>query len=499
MDIKKFSENILLNLSDMVVIASLDHNILEVNNAVCNTLKYDREELLNQSLSKIIEGFILISALDLDDITEINSYQNIETNFISKDGGKIPVLLSISNIEYSEKDTKIAVYLARDITERKETEQALWSSETKYKKLLNEYRKQIMQNAAVLTSCMDGFAIMSEDGKIQVINDSLSDMLKYSGSEVIGKNISKFVSDELKKDFKSHLNITVKKKYIRFETELIGKEGDVVISEISSHYMIVDRRPIFFIFVRDITEQKKLQEQLIHSAKLSAVGQLAAGIAHEFKNILSVIMGFIQVLASTDEKPDDFDDILKIMGNETKRGNDIVSDMMLFSRPKNPKKEICYIQFVIDTVLRLQQKMFTINSIEVVKDFQKTSMVSVDIGQIQQVLLNLCINAIHAMQPNGSGTLTIKVYEVGNELKISFSDDGIGMEKQTKLKIFEPFFTTKKTDEESGTAIAGTGLGLSITYSIIKNHNGKIFVETEKGRGTTFIIMLPTADINSEN
>ncbi|MBN2040898.1 MAG: PAS domain S-box protein [Spirochaetes bacterium] len=239
-------------------------------------------------------------------------------------------------------------------------------------------------------------------------------------------------------------------------------------------------------------ERKELQKQLYRSARLSAVGQLAAGIAHEFNNLLSVILGHTQ-LSLEEDSLDEIRQSLKEIEKTTKRGSGIVIKLATFARPKEPNFTVENISSVIDDVIELQKRQLHFANIKIERKYLTNAKVSLDHGQMEQVFLNLLINSIHAVKPKGEGKIVIMTKESGNKIEVHFSDTGIGMDKDSKEKIFDPFYTTKGAWARDSHGVSGTGLGLSIVHSIIKQHNGSITAKSTKNRGTTFVIKLPLA------
>ncbi len=235
-------------------------------------------------------------------------------------------------------------------------------------------------------------------------------------------------------------------------------------------------------------EREELFEQLIHSEKLSAVGQLAAGVAHEFNNFLNVILGRIQ-LAIVEDSIDEIKDSLQVIEQVSWRGSDLVKNLSAFAKPRAPKLKIQEITDVIESVIQLQKRQLEIENIKIIREYGDHAKIAFDRGQLEQVFLNLIINATHAIKPLGNGEITISVKEIDSIIEIRFSDTGTGINKDIRAKIFDPFFTTKNADEDKG--ISGSGLGLSVSFSIIKQHKGIILVESTKGKGTTFILRLP--------
>jgi PAS domain S-box-containing protein len=234
----------------------------------------------------------------------------------------------------------------------------------------------------------------------------------------------------------------------------------------------------------DITEKKKLEAQLIQSTKMSAVGQLAAGIAHEFNNILTGIIGytsFAMSRASVEQIKRD----LKIVEKASSRAVEIVNKLLSFSRQKEEKFQLASLDEVIEDTLALIEHTFQSDKIKILRHYGKIPPIRMNVGEIQQIILNMAINSKHAM-PEG-GVIAISTELKGDYVKIDFSDTGIGIPKENLPRIFEPFFTTKGKDSLK----TGTGLGLSVVYAIIERHGGRIELNSEVGKGTTFTIWLP--------
>ena len=242
-------------------------------------------------------------------------------------------------------------------------------------------------------------------------------------------------------------------------------------------------------------EREKLQEQLVRSEKLSAVGQLTSGVAHEFNNILAIIRGNVQMTISEMKGDPELVEMLKIVDKQTRRGAEIVTSMMAFAHPGKPSMEVCDIRGVIDEVLKLEKRFFELENIKIEKDYSYTSMVNIDKSQMQQIFLNIVNNARHAIMHKRKGTIRFSIKDMDDDLEIRVQDSGIGMDEETRKNIFNPFFTTKGARAKDRLGIKGTGLGLSVSYMIVHNHKGAISVESEEGKGAIFIITLPKAEL----
>lgn len=239
-------------------------------------------------------------------------------------------------------------------------------------------------------------------------------------------------------------------------------------------------------------EKKRLQAQLIQAEKMAGIGTLTGGIAHEFNNLLQIMIGHTE-FAITTRKAGDMEDALNIVMDSTERASKIIRDLLAFSRAEVADKEFCDIINSIETVLSMIEDQLNKHNIKVVRKFKRIPLIEVNREELKQVFLNIFTNARDAMSPGG-GMLAIQVRQVHDSVELSFSDTGAGIKKKNLRKIFEPFYTTKAVGR-SGPMIVGTGLGLSVSYGIVKRHGGTIEVESEVGKGTTFTIKLPCVEV----
>jgi two-component system NtrC family sensor kinase len=238
---------------------------------------------------------------------------------------------------------------------------------------------------------------------------------------------------------------------------------------------------------KSIDGLKRSQQELIQSSKLAAVGTLAAGVAHEFNNLLAAISGHAQLgLASDDVK--DIKQSLKVVVDSVDRAKRITANLLTFASRQEPRMKMVDVVEAVQSPLLLMKKELEKSNVQLVRKFSKARPTLCDSGQISQVCLNLLTNARDAMLPDG-GILTVEVKEDRDDILIVFSDTGCGIPDQVMDKLFEPFVTTK--GPLGGGQIPGTGLGLSVSYGIVRNHGGTIEVETEAGKGSTFAVRLP--------
>lgn len=240
-------------------------------------------------------------------------------------------------------------------------------------------------------------------------------------------------------------------------------------------------------------QKKKLQEKVIEQDKLSSIGRLVAGVAHEINNPLTAIIGFSQLLLGKN-LPADVNDDLKIINDEANRTANIVQGLLTFARKQPEKKVPTDVNAQVLKVLELNKRRFLLNNIHVNTRFGEGLPYIIGNGpQLQQVLLNLVMNAEQIMlEARGKGTLSIATEQFGDLVKVFVADDGPGISPENMKKLFTPFFTTKEVGK-------GTGLGLNICHGIITDHGGRIYAESEPGKGATFIVELPVPKLGTED
>ncbi|HLM59770.1 MAG TPA: ATP-binding protein, partial [Pyrinomonadaceae bacterium] len=240
----------------------------------------------------------------------------------------------------------------------------------------------------------------------------------------------------------------------------------------------------------DIEQLRQLNEQLIRTEKLAAMGTLAAGVAHEVNNPLASISSLIQMMQARKNLDEDTNEKLKLISTQIGRITQVTKDMMDFARVRPAAKSSVDVNKVIETSLRLASFDKFFQNLRLKKDFgANLPEIFADSDQLQQVFLNLFLNARDAMP--GGGELFIKTSNSNRKIKIEITDSGVGIDEKNLKQIFDPFFTTKSTGK-------GTGLGLAVCYGIITAHGGKIEVESNENRGTTFYIVLPVKEKNGD-
>jgi signal transduction histidine kinase len=245
--------------------------------------------------------------------------------------------------------------------------------------------------------------------------------------------------------------------------------------------------------VKDIEQRRLMEKQMTQADKLASIGQLSAGIAHEINNPLGVILGYTQLLLRNEKTETDRYNDLKTIEKHVKNCKSIVEDLLNFARSSKPEIKITRINEVVDDVLNFILHHSKLDGIEIKRSYdEEAPPMLIDEKKIRQVLINLLMNAGHAVGKKGNIGLSTEYLREDNKVAIKVADTGYGVKKNDLPRIFDPFFTTKPTGE-------GTGLGLSVSYGIVKSHGGEILVESAPGEGALFTVIIPVISPETGN
>jgi PAS domain S-box-containing protein len=329
------------------------------------------------------------------------------------------------------------------------------------------------------------FRIGCEDGTILRANREAEKMTGFSQEEMSGKPIWELHPPEEQERVYQLSHHTNNQGYVSGEgLHLIAKDGRIV--PVSAYFGTIEHREEKTIqgIYMDVSDRKNLESQLIQSEKMAAIGQLAAGIAHEIRNPLGIIMNALYDLSEIlqTDNPEVRED-LQIAKDEIDRAQEIITNLLEFSRESSAEMEEVSINDLLRRTLRLMHKYVQTSNVRVLTSFGKVGTCIANQNALRQVFLNLITNAVQAM-PNG-GELRLRTQRTPEKtVVIEFSDTGVGIAANHLNSIFNPFFTTKEPGQ-------GTGLGLSVVHSVIKRYQGKITVQSKPNAGTTFRIELP--------
>jgi len=342
-------------------------------------------------------------------------------------------------------------------------------------------------------------------GNIEYVNPKFTELTGYTYNEVIGKNPRILKSGEYAPKFYKELwdTITSGKEW-RGELHNKKKNGELY-WEHASISLIKDKEGVITHYLgvmEDITEIKHLEMQLIQATKMEAIGTLAGGVAHDFNNLLTVVIGYSDFLLSKLDKQNEMYGLIDQISKAGKRAASVAQQLLAFSRKQTLKPQVLELNTVIAEMEKMLRRLIG-EDIELITVYEPDlKFMKADQGQVEQVLMNLVVNARDAMVDGGR--LALKTEDVtideqfcklnsearpGNFVCFSVEDSGIGMDKETISHIFEPFFTTKEV---------GTGLGLSVIYGIVKQHEGWINVYSEPGQGSTFKVYFPVISVKED-
>ena len=469
-----------------------DQKFNYANFTICNMLGYGPEELTRMGVNDIHPQEDLPFVLDEFKALargEKRLAENIPC--LCKDGTKIFVNINSTIMQIDGIECNVGFF--QNISERLKSEEALRQSEEKYRN--------------VLEGIEEGYFEVDLAGNFTFFNGSMAKITGFPSKELMGSNNRDLTSQKTaKKIFQVFNRVYRTGRSARvLNYEIITKDGSKKILEVSASLMRnSDQKPIGFRgLARDVSEQliaekekERMATQIRQAQKMEAIGTLAGGIAHDFNNLLMGFQGNLSLMLMEMSPDNPYYDYLTNMEDYVKRGSDLTRQILGFAR--GGKYEVRPTN--LNDLLEQSSQLFgrTRKEILIHKKFQKNPWaVEVDRGQIEQVLLNLFVNAWQAMPTGGdifleTENVTLKEedwdkpYTLNQEkyVKIAVADTGVGMDKRTLGRIFEPFFTTKEVSR-------GTGLGLASAYGIIKNHNGMIEVTSDMGHGTTFTIYLP--------
>ncbi len=389
---------------------------------------------------------------------------------------------------------------------------------------ITKYRLMTLTSAYaasdIIATMSDSLILIDPEGKIIEINKSALEMLGYTSDEIIGNSSERLFPESYKTIIGNEGDKLLKENSLKNRQDLFRTKNGEDIPVSFSISEMKDKEGYLLGFVgvaRDMRELLRLQESereftiekarsdalmeraqelqeaydklkaaqamLLQSEKMAAVGQLAGGVAHEINNPMGVILGFSQSVVKRIKEDDPLYMPLKSVEREAMRCKKLVGDLLTFSRTGKTQFELIDINQTIEETLSLIEGQAKVKNIEIIKAYNKgLPFITANTNQIQQVIVNLCNNAVDAM-PDG-GKLIIATKKAGEQIEVDIIDTGKGMSEEIKEHIFEPFFTTKEVGR-------GTGLGLSLCYEIIKKHNGTIEAKSEIDKGTTFTIRLP--------
>ncbi|MFY2252539.1 PAS domain-containing sensor histidine kinase [Priestia megaterium] len=452
--------------ADAVAIVDLEGKTLQVNPAFENTFGWTFEEIYQKPLP-IIPSFLKEPVCELHKtIQSGESKTEFETVRQHKDGHLINVSVTLFRVENMNDWPLCIAFVYRDITSRKQDETALKESEQRYRSLIELSPEAI---------------IVHSEGKIDYINPAGAKALGYKNpQDVLGACVYQFVHPDYYDVVKQRIyRMKTENKSVDLQEEkFIHKDGYTIDAETIAFPIPYMGKQAIQVLFRDITERKKTEKLLRESAQLSLVGQLAAGIAHEIRNPLTAVKGFMQLLKETSGQPY----YVEMINHELDRIELIADEFLSLAKPQAKTYKDKHVQDILENTLKLAEVQGITEKIHVKKEIDlHLPLVLCEENQLKQVFSNIFKNAVESMPSGGTVTIQLKRFNQEN-LVVRFSDEGPGITQERMQHLGKPFYSTKEK---------GTGLGLMVCYKIIREHRGEINFVSELGKGTTVDILLP--------
>ena len=486
---RRSSEKQFFTLADQspnMIFINLNGKVVYVNKAGEDIVGYRRDEFCSPDfdfMTLIAQESVATIRGAFRKLMTGEDVESYEYTLITKNGSKKNVINSVRLIEYGGERAILGV--VTDITARKQAEASLIESEERYRRLVEFSPEPVIVHSA-------GKIVYANPAAVQVVGAKES-------SEVLGKPVLDMVHPDYRDFVQSRISRGLQdgKTMPVVEEKFLKLDGTAIDVEVSALPIVFEKKPAIQVVFRDVTEKKKLQSQLLQAQKLEAVGRLAGGVAHDYNNMIGVILGYASLLEKEIPKKDPSFVKVQAILTAANRTADLTKQLLAYARkqiaapkPLNLNEELIPLQKMIG---RLIGEDITLK----IRPQQDLWTIKIDPTQIAQILTNLATNARDAI--NDTGTITIETSNITIEREMSayggnilpgeyaaliFSDTGTGMDEVVRLQIFEPFFTTKSKEE-------GTGLGLSTVFGIVKQNNGFITLQSEPERGTTFTILFP--------
>lgn len=479
-----FMESLIEALPTPIFFKDTNHIYIGCNEAYAQFIGLPKDEILGKSVHDIAPKELsdIYRAQD-EKLFDNPGIQIYEHSVKSADGNLHDVIFHKSTYKDNSGEIAGLIGVMLDITALKRADRALRESEARYRQLADVTFEAIL---------------FHDKGFLLHANKQFFEMFGYTFEELHGKQLVDILfTPERAQSVKARIDSASTEAY---ETVGVRKDGEEFPIEVRVRIRDVDGRQIRATALRDLTQRKALERQLAHAHKMEAIGTLAGGIAHDFNNILQIILGYAEIIQESDHFSQEIETELKDIVKAASSGAELVQRLLTFSR----KTEFKFLRINLNARIEQLQKMLgriipKMISIELDLD-DDIATIMADPTQIEQILLNLAVNARDAMPEGGKFIIETRNIDLDKEyckanigakpgkyVLLSVTDTGVGLDKETLEHIFEPFYTTKGVGE-------GTGLGLAMVYGIVKEHGGYIKCYSEPSMGTTFKIYFPAIE-----
>lgn len=501
--------NVLANSGDAIIVVDANSQINIANEALLTMLGFEENEIVGRHLLELSPFEGTYTSISGEEFTFTDEYLNQQTEkanelfekgkvtnyeiyMIRKDGKIVPIEATISVLKNQEGERRGSIAICRDITERKKAEKEIREAK--------EFLEKIIE------SSKDGIVITDEKGMMISVNTAVEQMSGFKKDELVGKHTSALVVED--KDTKDQILQKIgelfEKGYVSYEAVHRRKDGQCIDVECNSS-VIKDNQGNAIggvSIIRNISERKILEKQLLQSEKLRSLGELAGGVAHDFNNVLAAILGRAQLLRMNVKTPMDKDERrksvlemnkgLEVIEKAAKDGAETVRRIQEFSRRRDDDKFFTQVDIneIVENALEFTRTKWKDDAeprgikFNIQREFHPIPSTAGSASELREVFTNLIKNAIDAM-PQG-GAINIKTYQKDSHIAVQVKDTGVGLAPSIRERIFDPFFTTKGPQS--------SGLGMSVSYGIVHRHRGTIEVDSIPGKGTTFTVKIPISE-----
>jgi PAS domain S-box-containing protein len=484
------------NVGDVIALFDMDLKLTYISPSVEQLRGFTPQEVMNRNLLEnvapschefVMRVFQEEMALELSGHGDPTRSRTVEIELLRKDGGTVWTEARITGVRDASGQATGFIAVSRDITERRRVEEAL------------------RETSRTLETLIDAspLALIGLDpgGRVTVWNKAATQLFGWSAQEVLGQPLPT-IPDDRRAEFEGVVSKNRQGNSAVYETKRRRKD-ESIIDVLSSNARLVDAQGQLLgtlAVLVDLTERKQLEEQLRQAVKMEGIGRLAGGIAHDFNNLLTVIGGRSHLLIEQLPAGHAMRRDLLLIQQTGSRAAGLTRQLLAFSRKQTLEPAVLDFNKVVSDMQKLLERVLG-EDVDLILDLDRSAgRVTADPGQLEQVILNMAVNARDAMPEGGQLTLQTGDIELdeayarqhpdvepGRYVALAITDTGIGMDAATMARIFEPFFTTKEVGK-------GTGLGLATAYGIVKQSGGQIGVSSERGHGTTFRIYLPKTD-----
>lgn len=458
---------------DAIIVTSLDRRVLDANDAAARLFGRTLQALVGCAIDDCVAPDERARVAGFEQEAQRGHPQRYETRVLTANGTERIVAVASAALHRGTALVGTAATL-RDVTDELLAHATLARSEARYRHLFE--------------GASDAIMTFDASGTFTTVNRAGEVISGYERGELVGESFGPLIPEEELDRTLSHFRRALDGQTGTFETIFIRKDGEHRF--ISVTYSGVKQGEEVLCIIRDETEQKQLQQQLIQSEKMAAIGQLVSGVAHELNNPLASVSAFAQLLLADARLPVEHRHSAEVISAETRRAARIVNNLLTFARQHRAEKVPAAINRVLENTLELRAYELNVRGINLVRDYDdRVPETMADIHQLQQVFLNIVTNAEQAMEgvERRRHQLLVRTRALPQAIRVEFEDTGPGIPAQSLDRIFNPFYTTKPTGK-------GTGLGLSISLGIVHEHGGRVWAENLPAGGSRFCVELPYLD-----